>query len=209
MWQGCIKFEHIVATVHEPNGQRQTKHDWDGAGDGDKNRVQMTNDERDDANDSQALTGGNITKFRALAGRIRYLSQAMANPSASDLERVKRIGRYIVETPRVESLFHGQQSGEVVAYSYVDWRGDQAGVTMRGGHCLKVWKQVVSVSTAGSEMYPQSKTASEGFGIRSCAWSTAEGQAWQNTSTCRTCGTTSLQVEHVRHHEGENERKPR
>ena len=34
------------------------------AGDGDdKNRVQMTNDERDDVNDSLALTGGDITKF--------------------------------------------------------------------------------------------------------------------------------------------------
>ena len=70
------------------------------AGDGDdKNRVQMTNDERDDANDSQALTGGDITKYRALVARISHLSQdqpglhiaamqvccAMANPSASGL----------------------------------------------------------------------------------------------------------------------------
>ena len=30
-------------------GQRQTKHDWDDAGDGDgRNRVQMTNDEREE-----------------------------------------------------------------------------------------------------------------------------------------------------------------
>ena len=44
-------------------GQRQTKHDED-AGDGDdKNSVQMTNDERDVMNDSQALTGGDITSF--------------------------------------------------------------------------------------------------------------------------------------------------
>ena len=57
------------------NGQRQTKHDWDDAGDGeDKNRVQMTEDERDDVNDSQALTGGDITKYRALLARISYLS---------------------------------------------------------------------------------------------------------------------------------------
>ena len=35
----------------------------------------MTNDERDDANDSQALTGGYITKYRALVARISYLSQ--------------------------------------------------------------------------------------------------------------------------------------
>ena len=57
-------------------GQCQTKHDWDGAGDGDdKNRAQMTNDERNDMNDSQALSGGDIKKYRALAARIRCLSQ--------------------------------------------------------------------------------------------------------------------------------------
>ena len=50
--------------------QRQAKHDWDGAGDGgDKNRVQTTHGERD-ANDSQALTGGDIAKYRALVARI-------------------------------------------------------------------------------------------------------------------------------------------
>ena len=98
-------------------GHRQTIHDWDDAGDGDDtNRVQMTTDERDDANDSQALTGCDITKYRELVARISDLSQdrpdlkfaamrvccAMANPSASDLERVKRIGRYLVGKPRAE-----------------------------------------------------------------------------------------------------------
>ena len=56
---------------HCEQGQRHTKHDLDDAGDGDdKNRVQMTNDERDDANDSQALTGGDIAKYRAIVARI-------------------------------------------------------------------------------------------------------------------------------------------
>ena len=40
----------------------------------DKNRVQVTNDERDDVNDSQTLTGGDITEYRALAVRIGFLS---------------------------------------------------------------------------------------------------------------------------------------
>ena len=81
-------------------GQCQTQYDRDDAGDGDdKNRVQMTNDERDDANDGQAVTGGDITKYRALVARISFLSQdrpdlkfasmqvccVMANPSVSDI----------------------------------------------------------------------------------------------------------------------------
>ena len=98
----------------------------------------MTNDKRDDANDSQALTGGDITKYRALVARISYLSRdrpdlkcasmqvfcAMASPSVSDLERVKRIGRYLVVKPRAECLFHWQQSGELEVCSDTDWSGD-------------------------------------------------------------------------------------
>ena len=82
-------------------------------------------------NDSQALTGGDNTKYRALVARISYLSQdrpdlkfaamqvccAMANPSVSDMERVKRIGRYLVGKPRAVRLFLWQQSGELEAYS--------------------------------------------------------------------------------------------
>ena len=43
---------------------------------------------------------------------------------------------------------------------------------MRGGHCLKVWtkkQQVVSLSSAESELYAAVKTASEGLGIQSVA----------------------------------------
>ena len=43
---------------------------------------------------------------------------------------------------------------------------------MRGGHCLKVWtkkQQVVSLSSAESELYAAVKAASEGLGIQSVA----------------------------------------
>ena len=43
---------------------------------------------------------------------------------------------------------------------------------MRGGRCLKVWtkkQQVVSLSTAESELYAAVKTASEGMDIQSVA----------------------------------------
>ena len=95
-------------------GQTQTKHEWDGTSDGDdRDRPQMGGD---DANDSQALTGGDITRYRALDSRISYLSQfrpdlkfasmqvccAVAKPSVRDMERVKRIGRYLAGKPRTE-----------------------------------------------------------------------------------------------------------
>ena len=149
-------------------GRGQTKYRW--------------NDMNDDDN-SQALTGGDVTRYRALVARISYLSQdrpdlkfaamqvccAMANPTVRDTERVKRIGRYLVGKPRARCWFRWQQSGEPEAYSDADWRGDKAtrrsvsgGVIMRGGHCLKVWtkkQQVVVLSSAESELYAAVKTA--------------------------------------------------
>ena len=140
-----------------------------------------------DTNDSQAVTGGDITKYRTLCGTHQVFvtrssrSQVCGiakydvwwqNSSASDLERVKRIGRYLVGKPRAECLFHWQQSGELEACSDADWRGDNVtrrsvsvGVIRRGGHGLKVWtkkQQVMSLCTAESELYAAAKTASEG-----------------------------------------------
>ena len=98
-------------------GQTQTKHEWDGTSDGDdRERPQMTDD---DASDSQGLTGGDITRYRALVARISFLSQdrpdlkfaamqvccAMANPSVGDMECVKRIGRYLAGKPRAKCVF--------------------------------------------------------------------------------------------------------
>ena len=43
---------------------------------------------------------------------------------------------------------------------------------MRGEHCLKVWtkkQQLVSLSTADTELYTAVKTATEGRGIQSLA----------------------------------------
>ena len=103
----------------------------------------------------------------------------MVNPSASDLQRIKRIGRYLAGKPRAECLFHWQQSGELEACLDADFGGDKvtgrsvsAGVIMRGRHCLKVRtkkQQVVSLATAESELYAAVKSASEGLGIQSVA----------------------------------------
>ena len=172
-------------------GQTQTEHEWDDVNDVDcKDKPQMTDD---DDNDSQALTGGDIKRYRAVVARISYLSQdrpdlklasmqvccAMAKPSVRDMERVKRIGRYLARKPRAKCWFRWQQSGELEAYSDADWRGEKAtprsvsaGVMMRGGHCLKVWtkkQQVVPLSSAESELFAAFKTASEGIGIQSLA----------------------------------------
>ena len=155
--------------------------------------VNDDDDMETDPIDSQALTGGDITRYRALVARISYLSQerpdlkfasvrvccAMANPSMRDMERVKRNGRYLVGKPRAKCWFLWQQSGDLEAHSDADWGGDRAtrrsvsaGVIMRGSCCPKVWtkkQQVVALSSAESGLCAAVKTASEGLGIQSVA----------------------------------------
>ena len=103
----------------------------------------------------------------------------MAKPTMRDMERVKRVGRYLVGKPRARCWFRWQHNGELEAYSDADWGGEKAtrrsvssGVIMSGGHCLKVWtkkQQVGALSSAESELYAAVQTASEGLGIQHVA----------------------------------------
>ena len=169
-------------------GQTQAGHKWDNANNSDdRDRPQMADN---DDPDSQAVTNGDITRYRALVTRISCLSQdrpdlkfasmqvccAMAKPTMREMERVKRIGRYLVGKPRARCWFHWKQGGELEAYSDADWRGDRAtrrsvsaGVITRGGHCLKVWtkkQQVVALSQLRASCTPRSKLHWMGWGSR-------------------------------------------
>ena len=127
----------------------------------------------------------------AQLARISYLSQdrpdlkfasmqvccAMARPTMRDMERVRRIGRFLVGRPRARCWFRWQQCdelGSVFGRRLVRRQGHRevrvGWVIMRGVHCLKVWtkkQQVVSLSSAESELYVAVTTASERLGIQS------------------------------------------
>ena len=79
----------------------------------------------------------------------------MAMPTMRDMERVKRIGRYLVGEPRARCWFRLQHSGELEAYSDADCQSDKAtrrslsaAIIMRGAHCLKVWTKKQQVERA-------------------------------------------------------------
>ena len=96
---------------------------------------------------------------------------------------------------------------------------------MRGGHCLKVWtqkQQVVSLSSAESELYAAVWTASEGLGIQSvakdlgiscglnpspgCLSNNVLGQPWRSGQSkarryAELVDTGGFQVRPVRHEE--------
>ena len=131
-------------------------------------------------------TGGDITRYRALVARVSYLSQdrpdlkfasmqvccAMAKPTLRDMERVKRSGRYLAKKPRARCWFWTCTRTLTGGGDKATRRSVSAGVIMRGGHCRKTWtkkQQVVSSSSAESELYAAVKAASEGLGVQSLA----------------------------------------
>ena len=141
-------------------GWIQTEHEPDDVDNGDNgDRPQMAGD---DDPDSQALTNGAITWYRALVARISYLSQdrpdfkfasmqvccAIAKPTTRDMEHVKRIGR---GKPRARCWFRWQQS-ELEAYSDADWGGDKASKirVSRSHHERETLPQGMDQETAGA-----------------------------------------------------------
>ena len=118
----------------------------------------------DGENESEALTGGGLTKNRALVARVSNLSQdrpdikfpsmqawcVMANPTVRYSERVKRIGRYLagVLVPLATERRPGSALGRRLGMRPSHSLSVSARTIMRGGHCLEVWtkkQQVVSV----------------------------------------------------------------
>ena len=99
---------------------------------------------------------------------------------------------------------------------------------MRGGHCLEVWtkkQQVVSLSSAESELHAAAKAASQGLGIQSVAKDMGIeckltqhlpqfGQPQETgESETRRCAVPvdrgGFQVREICHKEGRHEREPR
>ena len=125
-----------------------------------------------------------MRRYRAVAARLNYLSQdrpdirfatmdacgGMAAPTQRHLNRLKRIGRYLLGRQRAEYPFRWQEKQEVLhSYTDSDWAGDKvsrrstsAGCLMRGTHCVKTWskrQQVIALSSAEAELYAGLRTA--------------------------------------------------
>ena len=102
--EGNARSDESKGLTDANRDKTQTEHEWDGMGDGDgRNRLQMAGD---GANDSQALTGGHITKYRTLVARISVFSKDLPDLKFASLQ---------------VSL---QQSGGMEAYVDDGWRGD-------------------------------------------------------------------------------------
>ena len=152
-----------------------------------------TNDEGRTAEDNEMpLSEQDSTNYRALVARCNHLSpdrpdiafavkelaRAMSNPTRGDLQRLKRLARYLKGKPRLIMLYRWQpRQTKVVTYSDADWAGCRTtrksttgGCIKIGDHCVKGWSKtqtLVALSSGESEPYASLKASAETLGILS------------------------------------------
>ncbi|CAJ1391015.1 unnamed protein product [Effrenium voratum] len=106
-----------------------------------------------------------------LGHAVKVLSSAMRSPKQGDMQRLKRVARYLVKVPYLKKIFKQQpmREMEVRAWSDSDWAGDPltrksvtGAVIKNGGHTLMVrgvTQKIVALSSCESEYYGMCRTA--------------------------------------------------
>ena len=148
---------------------------------------------REDAEeDCEPLRPQEATMYRALAAKCNYISadrcditfavkeicKRMSIPSHGDWERIKRLARYLIQYPRLETVFPFEDLPKVIqAYSDSDWAGDRetrrsttAGALIFGRAAIKVitkQQQILAKSSAEAELYAVNTMAGEALSMRS------------------------------------------
>ena len=135
------------------------------------------------------LEGAEATRFRGAVARLNYVSaerpdiqyatkelaRAMANPTNHDVNKLKRLARYLVGRPRLQIFYPWQsRTQELNIYTDSDYAGD--GETRRstsGGcvcierHFVRTWskhQKVMALSSGEAELYAVVTASCEGFG---------------------------------------------
>ena len=108
-----------------------------------------------------ALVDKEATEYRALVARCNYLSpyrpdisftvkelaRAMSKPTRGDMQRFKRLARYLKGKPRLMMRYAWQEAqSTMMVYSDADWAGCRetrrstiGGCVKIGSHCIKTW----------------------------------------------------------------------
>ena len=140
----------------------------------------------------EELDAARSTMYRACVARGNYMTQdrsdvqyavkelcrSMSNPKEEDWEKLKRLGRYLVDKSRVRMLYEYQSKiDNIEIYTDTDYAGclktrksTSGGVVMFGKHVIKTWsltQGVISLSSGEAEYYGLVKGASQGMGFKS------------------------------------------
>ena len=141
----------------------------------------------------------------------------LRNSKSNNIERVMRIGRYLVEKPQTECLFRWQLWGEFEAFSAAR-RSVSDGVVVRVGHCLTVWAKSqtplrASCMSQSDRSWRMTWALSAGRTCtltqhRRCAWSTGGTGQGDTRWHAEPVDTRNVQLREVRHEEGGKSSEP-
>ena len=104
----------------------------------------------------------------------------MRSPGKADLEALRRLGRYLLDSPRVVYDFQwGSVGDQLVVYADTDFAGCRAtrrstsgGCALWGGKLVKHWsttQKAITLSSGEAELGGVVKAASEALGLQSVA----------------------------------------
>ena len=113
-----------------------------------------------------------------IAYSVKELARTMSKPTKGCQDKLKRLGRYLIDHPRLIIKYKWQAIPDVVKiYTDADWAGCKAtrkstsgGCLMFGDHCLKTWSKtqaLTALSSGESEFYATLKASAEGLGLLS------------------------------------------
>ena len=111
-----------------------------------------------------------------IAFSVKELAKAMSKPIVRDMQRLKRLARYLKGKPRLVSLFNWQPMQTIiVTYSDADWAGCRdtrrsttGGCVTIGSHSIKSWSKtqsLIALSPGESELFASLKASAEILGI--------------------------------------------
>jgi hypothetical protein len=129
--------------------------------------------------------------YRSVAARGNYLAQDrpdlqyamkevcrnMSKPTKDDWPLVKRVARYLLNSPRLVLNMRKQAlPDKIVVWTDSDYAGctrtrksTSGGLIMFGSHCIKSWsstQDVVALSSGEAEYYAMVKAVSQAIGVR-------------------------------------------
>ena len=138
----------------------------------------------------EPLGESQATQYRAIIARCNYftpdrpdlaftakeLARKMSKPIKGDWQTLKRLGRYLVDKPRLRQLYQWQGAQRVFkTYTHADWAGCResrksttGGCAILGTHTLQGWSKtqtLIAFSSGESELYVALKASAETLGM--------------------------------------------
>ena len=136
------------------------------------------------------LSDDQTFQYRAITARCNYISpdrpdlsftvkelaRHMSKPTKGEWQRLKRLGRYLINKPRMQQVYQWQNTQtNLKTFTDVDWAGCRetrrsttGGCVLLGKHTLKGWSKtqaLIALRFGESELYAALKASVETLGI--------------------------------------------